>query len=1459
MKYGHYFFIIAGMLLSLVLPVSSTVITVAKSETADFKTIQAAVNAATNRGDTVLILDDSTYNEQVTIDSTKDNLTLCSKNPLALKKPIIRYRDVINNLPKDSNDAKNDSTINFDKNGALRLLKVRNATIDGIAVDGISPYVFAYPDVWINPETGYKSPLQHGNSAITVWVSGEITIKNCNTFNAYIGINVKDRNYGGVYANPNPSDIDKYKIVPLSGFGKTGNHLFENNRIHKGFWGFYFESAWDLGSVVRYNLIYDNFITNPSVIPYTDEKRHLPGGAVYLKDNNLSPIAFYNNTFWNNSYLFVNTYRPGAQHLLFNNIFANPHAAPSGDFRTDLDIIKHFDNRIHNCIFTNSMPVNTGDFAATAKVVKTDLVFKSTNETSADFLVPDWTNANALNTIVNQGWTDAGLRDLDDSNADIGAYSQASVNNSDILIVPTKVVAIDELTSTNATLSFKLNGDIKEPKISYIRWLRNIKFAKDDWGPEKTDIIQTANIIPIDIADIPPLNAVENNEFTVKIPKDTAEFGFFELFIEGKDSEGKKVSTVTGFLPYRRIDYKFMIEIWNMDLTRKLDTVRAGNPYKIKIYGVKRATGDLVKSKFSPVGVYLNSKYLLLDSIGVDTFNIDQIDTTIIKPAIFTKVPLPSKIDNVLADGSFTFDNKRRYIISGKSNNLTILPGVADSILFVTPLTNTYPDIEPDEIVNPQLKLFDKFGNVADIPTKVTLRSVRKNFGEITDSVLLSDNNGLVTFKLKAIGGNIFDTIPLAGILSTNNKQDIAGYKLSKSRDKLWILYSDTSAYNSSVGITGCSGDRFPVTVRTSQNSSTISTIWNTFLSITLTNGLKAFASENLSDNILLTQLKLTNGQARFWITCTSDKVTNGSITLTPVDENNIASVSRSNINFDQCYSRIQHASFYADNGFGRVDELNIYFDHNFTTQQTPDSIVIYWPEVNSSNKKIIPKSLLRIDPSNSSHLKATLPSPYPQEITKGSNANLGFSYWSNPNTPDAPEVTQSFVIKDSVGPLLTRAILVERLDESAEDTMLVSFTEEIAASKLIGRTLRLLINNTGTTSDLIINDAQLIGNNFIQIVVRNDGGISPQNQDSLKIIADGAITDNFGNHSHPLNRPVIIVKQPIFQSIASAGYYDSNADGKIDRTTITFNKDVELNNLHFVIKFHDFQSEKLNSDVFTYGDNKRIVNVNLNSILPNSLNNTTSGEMTVTMTDDLYPDRTETKNVSDKAAPVLVQAIFAPSITDLSKDTLVVTFSENFKSSDSQEPFRFSHGNMEYSVNINKSISSDKEAVYIVNSISGVRFPESNDSVWISTPPRIGVSAISDISDNLQENDNNKRVLLKVKYIPYKLMIKAGPNPFQANKEKITLRIYVTTRTREYVSFKGSIDIFDQWGAKVKRFSGEVKSSTELIFHWDGLNDAGRKIGGGTYYAIINASDLNNDNRAQPIKTKILIGCKRD
>ncbi|MCL2183019.1 MAG: hypothetical protein FWB85_06080 [Chitinispirillia bacterium] len=357
------FMLLAGAAFAQQRPADLTVTKSGSGEEAGmFRTIQAAVNAA-QPGQIIEIQDSEIYAEQVTIYGLEN----CpwpgvtgGKNGITLRaragfKPTIKWQDRANQSPKTYQESLvQGETVgtsgNFETCGALRVLRAQGVTIDGIIIDGDGAAPFGYGSIWEQ-----RHPLFHGNAAITLAISSNVTIKNCEIKNAYFGVNVKDRNTGGVYGNQNPGDNDN--TIPMSKFGQVGGHLIEYNRVYGNSLAFFFESAWDLGSSVRYNLVYSNYhrpATMTALAALPDPGNRMCG-AFLFKDMIYSPLAIYNNTFFDNYAIFFGDWQVGAPHLIFNNIYGRRStvtiSAPFNNIDGQL-MDRYFPNRTNNSVYS---------------------------------------------------------------------------------------------------------------------------------------------------------------------------------------------------------------------------------------------------------------------------------------------------------------------------------------------------------------------------------------------------------------------------------------------------------------------------------------------------------------------------------------------------------------------------------------------------------------------------------------------------------------------------------------------------------------------------------------------------------------------------------------------------------------------------------------------------------------------------------------------------------------------------------------------------------------------------------------------------------------------------------------------------------------------------------------------------------------------------------------------------
>lgn len=646
------------LLITLYAPVIlSSTITVSKSGGGQFSNIQEAVDIAES-GDEIIIIDSETYEEQVTFDSTKNKITLRSES---VPKPAIVWRDTIHTHPHTATETS-ELIVDYDRNGALRILGSFGIAVEGIKIDGKNPFIFNSIGVWDG-----MNDLFHGNAAITILRSGNVTIRDCDILNAFIGIYVKDCANGGVFVDQIDSSGRE-----LSGFGSNGNHLIEQNRIHNNSWGMFFEGIWDLGSVVRYNLFYENHHYSEEFAEeielYREGENH-PGGAIFFKDNMLSPLAIYNNTFWHNFLLIVGHWQAGCQHLVFNNIYGKPHKYwYDGGYATYMEMTPVLVNRMHNCVYAsqsgeqskfavddedtviiynniiNQFEAEKTDYEIEDTVISVinegaliidpfpgeaenrwlETKFISTDPDDPDFLTPDWNDSLVREFIVDKGWVEAGQKDADGSMADLGAIPSGGIPESSARITPLTPVKIDE---NQAILNFNLEpeGTFDNPNLKYFKVVRNLVLEDDAFASDVTPIEEN------DIVELPNNFSLKSgfNSIIVDIPN-LRNYAFFEMVIEGSDSDGQKSFSSVGFIPYRKTTEDIKITVLDKDAKSEPDKVKSGDTVVISI----DASGS--NYMISPAKITLSSGSI--KDLQNNEIEIDSINETVTIPAIINDI-----------------------------------------------------------------------------------------------------------------------------------------------------------------------------------------------------------------------------------------------------------------------------------------------------------------------------------------------------------------------------------------------------------------------------------------------------------------------------------------------------------------------------------------------------------------------------------------------------------------------------------------------------------------------------------------------------------------------------------------------------------------------------------------------------------------------------------------------------
>ena len=679
--------------------VISAVLTVAKNGSGQFISVQAAVDAAAP-GDEIVISDTAVYEEQVTIDSTKNGLVLRSENPMNLTKPVLRYKDTLNIKPTTKDEALDEATITFDRNGAVRIIGASGIRIEGICIDGGGVFPFGSKAVWEG-----RFDMQHGNAALVLLMAGEVLVRYCDLENAYFGIYCHDRNVGGIYATLNPSDAAVHTIFPFSGVFRTGNHLIEHNRIHNNSMGVFFESVWDMGSTIRYNLIYENHHPTSQIAELVknltpSDGESQSGGAFMFKDQLLSPLAIYNNTLWHNSVPFLGNWKAGGQHLIFNNIIASPNEYiidRKTTFASSFEMSKAFENRMHNTVWaaqqqaptanyttiTNDLiPVHTGGsyapgalitpFPSSAEVRWLETKFLSTDPTDENFLVPDWGDELVQEYIVDKGWEEAGVRDPDGSRADIGAVPMGGGRWVDVVTIqPAGLIEMDGATARIPFNVLPQTGTMADLKVVMSGLVTDLD-TSDVFGAEY-DPVPPLAIQKIALGAQQPVSMGYN---VLEVPVGTlGDFAFFEMVIEGTGSNGLPVATPVGFIPYRKVE-GVALHVILLDKAggSPIDSIMVGETVVIRIRALQ---GDslyplLIDEKYTTVGL-LASGTVLETPEGEPMVTVPGgIHGETEVEAVFTEVP-PGGV-TVVHVSATGFDEYRALPILGVSDGITIYP-----------------------------------------------------------------------------------------------------------------------------------------------------------------------------------------------------------------------------------------------------------------------------------------------------------------------------------------------------------------------------------------------------------------------------------------------------------------------------------------------------------------------------------------------------------------------------------------------------------------------------------------------------------------------------------------------------------------------------------------------------------------------------------------------------------------
>lgn len=453
----------------------------------------------------------------------------------------------------------------------------------------------------------------------------------------------------------------------------------------------------------------------------------------------------------------------------------------------------------------------------------------------------------------------------------------------------------------------------------------------------------------------------------------------------------------------------------------------------------------------------------------------------------------------------------------------------------------------------------------------------------------------------------------------------------------------------------------------------------------------------------------------------------------------------------------------------------------------------------------------------------------------------------------------------DSMAPILVNASYLDY--SGVADTMVVTFSEPIDQ---IYSSNPFLFHRLEETYSLHLEYVKSSGSQVTFLVVQTAGQMNAQRGDSINIDINASISDTLINIQNNGSNPLVPLEYKMRNRATSAVYHDLDRDGYIDIVSFKTDRipdDLTLEAFMQAVKLPDFRGFVYTSDDFVVTDSG--FNINVKQVNVDPVTDIDGRDVVVVDsvgTDDVLIMPAQLI-VEDRMAPVITDALFIPAVEEsLSRDTLVITFSEEVNLPSTPFPFSFFSGDSTYNMElVYAGTRGRNEYVFSVTDIVDKDFPDAGDSVCID--PTAG---LEDRSGNTQDAPNRK-VVLNVKAQDHKFRVVTSANPFDPDNPaiKASVRSYYSiserqglvvvaeplTRASKSVALSGKMVIYDATGNIVIRLKGRRSADNSLVYIWNGENKNGRPVGSGAYLSIIEITD--SEGKSSHLRKKIGISRK--
>ncbi|MFW5775522.1 MAG: hypothetical protein ACOCW2_04455, partial [Chitinivibrionales bacterium] len=184
------------------------------------------------------------------------------------------------------------------------------------------------------------------------------------------------------------------------------------------------------------------------------------------------------------------------------------------------------------------------------------------------------------------------------------------------------------------------------------------------------------------------------------------------------------------------------------------------------------------------------------------------------------------------------------------------------------------------------------------------------------------------------------------------------------------------------------------------------------------------------------------------------------------------------------------------------------------------------------------------------------------------------------------------------------------------------------------------------------------------------------------------------------------------------------------------------------------------------------------------------------------------------------------------------------------QEPFIVSSTvNSAYRFNLTLSQNQNQRHRFVINSFTPgtVSYPADGDEICIDT------AMVADINGIWQRNEDNRRCLLTIKSVPYQWSLVVGPNPLKVSENPNMCFSMQSITPVIGSAIEAEITIYDGVGNIVSEETIEP-STDSLQYFWPATNRSNRKVGPGTYMAVVRIKQRGDT----VFEDRVMVGVKK-